>query len=197
MQQLLPLALSDDAEEFLHEAKRTKSGEIKQVAFPWLKKGNKQHKNWDNTVMGHVTVEQERLTLETNSEKRTKKGKKLLSKHLGEAIHFQQTQTETTEQKLKTMPLSTVQEKEDFNLLESPEAQEQIKAIAKAHWNEWFDKSVSVLDNKTPRQAAKTADGQEKLEALLMLYERHDLENSGHNIMKADIPYLRAELALD
>jgi hypothetical protein len=80
-------------------------------------------------------------------------------------------------------------------LTELPEVQEQIRKMAKAHWESWFDEPIPALDNKTPLEAAKTKLGREKLEALLLQYERHDQE-SNNNIFKTDIKYLKNKLSL-
>jgi hypothetical protein len=198
LNRLLPLTLSKDAEQFLQDAQHDKRGGIKKVEFPWLRKGNKQHKNWNNTVMGHITLEKGKLILETNSEKRIQKGKKLLSKYLGEAIQFQKTLIESPEQKMKSMSKSDKENiKKEDDLLLLPEVQEQIKAMAQAHWETWFDQPIPVLDNQTPRQAAETVEGREKLEALLLQYERYDLEREDNDPLKANIDFLRTELALN
>lgn len=194
---LLPLTLSEDADEFLNDAEREKNGEIKEIEFPWLKKGNKMHKSWENTVMGHIAIKPGQLILETNSEKRSETGKKLLMKYLGDKILFQQTLVETPEQKLRSLPESKPKSrKKDEELMAIPEVQEQLQAMAKAHWESWFDEPILALDNQTPRQAAKTEKGRERLEMLLLQYERHDLEKSD-NPFKADIPYLKSELSLN
>lgn len=193
---LLPLTLEKSPQEILQGAKKDKSGKIKRMEFPWVVKGNKKHKGWNNTVHGYIIINQDRLTLETNSQERTQKGKKLLSKHLGDAITFQKTLIETPEQKLKSLPKSSSgKDEETTKLLESPEVQEQLKVMAKAHWESWFDEPIPALENKTPREAAKTKDGKERLEGLLLLYERYDLEKAD-NLFKADINYLRRELCL-
>lgn len=195
--QLLPLTLEEEPDEFLQEAKKDKYGNIKQIEFPWLKKGNKTIKSWDNTVLGHITIEQGRLILETNSQERTQRGKKLLNKYLGEAILFQKTLIESPEQKVKASPhAKSKKDKESSMLLESPEVQEQLKAMAQAHWENWFDESIPALKDKTPREAAKTKNGRERLEALLLEYENYDLKQT-NTIFKADLPYLRKELGLD
>lgn len=194
---LLPLTLEDDPEKFLEEAIKDKSGKIKQVKFPWLQKGNRKHKSWDNTVFGHITVEQGRLILETNSQERAQRGTKLLSRYLGDAISFQQTLIETPEQKMKSLPIANPEKDEESQrLLKSPEVREHFKAMAKEHWENWFDEPIPMLEDKTPREAVKTKDGKERLEALLLLYERYDLEK-GDNVFKADIGYLRRELCLE
>lgn len=197
LKSLLPLTLEDDPDTFLKRAKKDKSGKIKQITCSWLKKGNKQHKGLNNTMLGQITIENNRLILETNSQERTQRGEKLLSKYLGDAISFQQTLIETPEQKMKALPKANPRlDQESQKLLELPEVQEHIKSMAKAHWENWFDEPIPMLKNKTPRQAAKTKDGRERLEALLLQYERHNAEDSD-NLLKADVNYLRRELSLD
>ena len=49
--------------------------------------------------------------------------------------------------------------------------------MTRRHWREWLDTRVPALANKTPRQAARTPGGRERLEALLAQFER-DVENS-------------------
>jgi hypothetical protein len=80
-------------------------------------------------------------------------------------------------------------------LLSNSVAQDQIRNMAKSYWESWFEEPIPVLDNKTPREAAKTAGGREKLEVLLIQYERSNT-NDAANILKADVNYLRKELAL-
>ena len=193
---LRPLTFKEDPEEYLREAKKDKSGAIKQIQFPWIKEGNKIHKEWDNTILGHITLEKDRLILEINSQERSQKGRKLLSKYLGDAIMFQQSLIETPEQKMKNAPdlKSTKNKKED--LTEIPEVQEQLKAMAEKHWKNWFDQPIPNLKDKTPREAAKTKEGRERLEALLLYYKHNDSER-GDNPFKADIPYLKKELGLE
>ncbi len=197
LHKLLSLTLSKDPDEFLNDAERDSSSKVTKIDFPWLKKGNKKHKNWDNTVMGNIIVEENKLILETNSEKRTELGKKILSKHLGDDIMFQQTLLETPEQRLKSVPDITNHNEEESKLLASPEVQEQLKQMAKAHWENWFDEKIPALDYKTPREAAKTKDGKERLEALLMGYEHYeDGKRNQINPFKADINYLKKKLGL-
>jgi hypothetical protein len=197
-QQLLALTLSRDPAPFLMEATRNKLGKIESLRFPWAKKGNKKNVDWDTTVLGEITLEPGKLTLETNSEKRAKKGQKLLEKHLGNAIAFQKLLVEAPEEKIKSAPaLSKESQQEQSELMASPEIQAQIKNMAEAHWRSWFDQPIPALDDQTPRQAAKTKDGREKLEALLLQYERYDMDRNAGDPFKADMHYLRAELAMD
>lgn len=194
---LLPLTLLKKPDRFLESAKRDKLGKITNIEFPWLIKGNKKHPEWETTIMGHVTINENKLILETNSEKRTQKGKKLLSKYLGDKIHFQQTLMETPEQKAKSLPNIASSEAISITPYDIPEVQEQLKLMAEKHWEAWFDSPIPALNDKTPRQAAKTKDGRERLEALLLHYERNDAQmNEKTHCFKADINYIKSELKL-
>lgn len=194
---LLPLTLLKKPDRFLESAKRNKAGKITEVEFPWLIKGNKKHKDWENTIMGHITIREHKLILETNSDKRTQKGKKLLTKYLGENIIFQQTLMETPDKKLKSTPKASLTEQRTTTPYDIPEVQEQLKLMAKKHWEAWFDSPIPALNDKTPREASKTKTGRERLEALLLLYERNDREmNDATHYFKADINYIKTELQL-
>jgi hypothetical protein len=194
---LLPLTLSKNSEEFIKDSKRTKSGKIKEIKIPWLKKGNKKQKSLEYTLHGDMIIKDGKLTLNTNSVERAEQGKKLLKKLLGEAITFQKLSVESPDHKTKKKALPTYQQdNEDRDkLLEIPEIQEQLKAMAKAHWDSWFDTPIPLLTNKTPREAAKSREGQEQLEALLLQYERNDQGNP-NNPFKADINFIKTTLKL-
>lgn len=71
-----------------------------------------------------------------------------------------------------------------------------MNGIARQHWAAWFDLPVPALNDATPRQAAKTEEGRELLESLLLLYEGYQSRDSD-NLMAADISYLRRELGMD
>jgi len=196
---LKSLTFEEDPDDFLKEAKKDKSGRIKEIQFPWIKKGNTLHKSWDNTILGHITLNYGRLLLETNSYERTQQGKKVLSQHLGDEVTFQKTLIETPEQKIRNAPNTqpkALKNKADTDLMELSEVQEHLKAMAQTHWENWFDESILALKNKTPREAATTKEGREILEALFLYYQRNDLERDS-NPFKADILYLKRELGID
>ena len=55
-----------------------------------------------------------------------------------------------------------------------------------AQWEGWYNERVPALQNKTPLQAARTKAGRERLEALLLEFERRNEEVSQ--------PYLRVDI---
>lgn len=195
LKKLLPLTLSKDIEGFSSDAEYNSLGEMVRVEFPWLKKRNKQHKSWENTVMGNILVEDRSLILETNSLRRTEQGKKVLNKYLGNDISFQRTVMEAPERMSKTRP--NTHNGMENELLKLPEVQKQLKEISKAYWEDWFDKAIPALDNKTPRQAAKSKRGREQLEILLSEYEYYSNGTSDkENFLKVNLGYLKKKLKL-
>ena len=66
---------------------------------------------------------------------------------------------------------------------------------AKGHWEAWLDVRVPALNHKTPRHAARTAVGRERLEALLGAFER--TAASGPPGVAAHLARVRSALALN
>ena len=71
-----------------------------------------------------------------------------------------------------------------------PEVRLKLEETARQHWVTWFDVPVPAL-----REAAKTEEGRELLESLLLDYERHD-DADNENLMRPDIPELRRKLGM-
>jgi len=71
-----------------------------------------------------------------------------------------------------------------------------INQMATQHWHDWFDIRIPALANKTPREAARTKEGMERLEALLLIYEQSADKRSKTDIFKPNVNYLKQELGL-
>ena len=76
----------------------------------------------------------------------------------------------------------------------SAELQALQEAMMREHWEAWLDTRVPALGNKTPRQAARTPSGRERLEALLAGFER-DAANEPSNVA-AHLTTIRTALGL-
>jgi hypothetical protein len=79
----------------------------------------------------------------------------------------------------------------------STELQEGRQAVAKVYWENWFDQPIPALGNQTPRQAATTEKGYERLDALLIHYERGDRDRDDPHSFKADIEYIKSVLVVN
>jgi hypothetical protein len=66
--------------------------------------------------------------------------------------------------------------------------------LMQRHWDAWIDTKVPALANRTPRQAAKTAKGRERLEALLSDFARSAERRS--SVFQPDLAELRRRLGL-
>ena len=87
------------------------------------------------------------------------------------------------------------QREEQEALSALPEVQALMQEMAKKSWEEWLDAPVPVLMGKTPRQAAKTIVGWERLEALLIDFERSAAETD-KPAFAPDVTGLRRQLGM-
>jgi len=85
------------------------------------------------------------------------------------------------------------EEQEAFSTL--PEVQALMKDMARKRWEDWLIEPVPVLMGKTPRQAAKTIAGRERLEALLINFERSAAETD-KTAFAPDVTELRRQLGM-
>lgn len=175
---LRSLNLLETEEELLADATQDEKGDAQTLTFSWMKAGNEKHRSWDNTILGNITIEGGKLIIDVNSEKRSETIRTEIAQRLGDNAVLQDSVTESVKEKFAQMeggvespePQRHREEQESFSAL--PEVQASMKEMAKKRWEEWLDESVPVLMGKTPRQSAKSAAGRERLEALLIDFER-------------------------
>jgi hypothetical protein len=186
-----------ESDELFEAAVYDADGGLESIAFPWIKKGNTQHRSWDNTVLGHIVLEQNGLEIEVNSQERAEAVKRKITRRLGKRARFLRAVIQSQEQMLKQAEesagaLPSGQDEQEA-LMNLPEVQEKIRQMADQHWRDWPDTPLPALQGQTPRQAAKTAQGRERLEALLMQFEYTSAPNPA---FAPDVAALRRELGL-
>jgi hypothetical protein len=191
----LSLIASDD--DLLGDAEWADDGELSRAVFPWSKKGNKLHRDWDNTTLGTITVSAGAASVFVNSARRAKKIRGLIDKRLGhDALYLRQT-IESVDAMLDPSRLRDVDDAgpELPSLENTPEGRAFLEDANRRHWETWLDDKVPALGNLTPRQAAKTPLGRERLEALLAEFAwRQDA--SPTNLIKMDVGWIRRQLGL-
>lgn len=198
---LKSLALYQSQDDILEDETRDENESLLEVSFDWLRKGNKKHKSWDNTILGRLTISGAILTAEVNSEKRAKKIQSEIAKRLGKKAVFKRAEHESTDAKLEELEAQSgtpefeaaLREQEAFQAL--PEVQAIVKAQMEAHWEGWYNERVPALQNKTPLKAARTKAGRERLEALIRDFERTN-ENVPHPALRVDVAAMRKKLGL-
>lgn len=190
------LCIQTTQEMLLKNATLSQDGSLTRIEFPWLRAGNKKHKEWENTVLGHIIIDGQTLTVDVNSEKRAKKFKSELKKRMTGGWKYKTTVIESVESKMASSPTSS--QKESDQLLEQhPEIRDQQAKMMEAHWNNWLTQKIPTLGNRTPIQAAKTRDGREMLQALLTQFERHALDRPQPGVTLETFKSIRNKLGIE
>lgn len=78
---LAPLA-KVHGEDHIDEVTCDDSGAVASAALSWVKAGNCQHKDWDNTVLGTLRLGADRLVAEVNSARRADRVKREIAKRM-------------------------------------------------------------------------------------------------------------------
>lgn len=190
---LAPLARMR-GDDHVDEITRDESGTITSAVLSWAKTGNRQHKGWDNTILGTLRLEGGRLVVDINSARRAERVKREIAKRLAGAAVLIDSKVIDPSAALAKRRHERASGTHDHEPVEtSPELQALEKGLARRHWEGWLETRVPALGNKTPRQAMRTKGGRERLEALLAQFER-DAEGQGS--ASADVDFLRSELGL-
>ena len=132
--------------------------------FTIFKEGNAIHAHWDNTVLAHVVLEKSRLRLETNSVERADRLRARLEAACGRLLRRGAREHVDPQSSARLgrpgPPLSV-----------PPEALEAMREFKARHYAAWIDTPIPALDGKTPRQAARTKRGRERVDVLLRTIE--------------------------
>jgi hypothetical protein len=198
---LKTLAHDQDEEELLFDAVLDGSGEPTSVQIPWSQPGNATDAGWDNTMLGHLAITPGELEVSVNSEARAERIRTILAERLGERARLLSSTVQSADEALREaraqLPtaLGAKVREEHAPLMAQPEVRQALKETVEGHWRSWFDESIPALRGQTPREAARTPEGRERLEALLRDYE----SRSGRFIdplMAPDVAALRRELGM-
>ncbi len=172
------LCFNGTREELLAGADYDKHGKIKAVDFPWLRKGHKQNRSLDNTVLGHIYLEHREMTVEVNSKQRSKAFMIVLKKRLPKGWVLKATDVEDIQAVLRAREKSppTLDDQEQTRksqeLMALPEIQEHMAKINEGHWREWPLTPLPALKGQSPVEAIKTSDGRASVDALITQFER-------------------------
>ncbi len=193
---LLPLTL-EDAGAFEDEIERDKTGEFVGIEFAWLRPGNAKNPDWPNTVLGHLEIRTGRLTVNVNSQARAEMIRAEIAARLGKHARQKSVVIESVEQMVAARRADpsalAARDKENSELERTPEIQALMAKMNAEHWRTWPDIPLPALHGQTPRQAAQTPAGRERLEVLLLEFSAHD---EMPQAFRPDIAALRRELGL-
>ena len=196
VERLAPLAYGHRLEELLADPEPQAAGGEEYVV-PWLVPGNRMHADWENTSLGTVRVASTRLEAEVNSERRARRLRKEVERRLRGRVLFLRQETTSVEALLRkpngAETLAARKEADDLQKL--PEVRARLREMEERHWKAWLDQPVPALGGLTPRAAAATPIGRERLEALLNDFEFRNRQRDPDQ--RTDIGRLRRALGLD
>jgi hypothetical protein len=193
---LRSLVLPEFQEEILNDADFDDSGKLVRVSLTWQKRGNRLHPEWDNTTLGQIQIRRGALEVEVNSTKREAKIRREIRDRLGDQCTFMEEERQSVETLLqKQEGQREMRRPQDLEETMSPELRAAVKAQMRAHWQAWLDKPIPALKNQSPRRAARTPEGRERLEALLMEFEYRN-ESMSQPELRPDVGELRRQLGL-
>jgi hypothetical protein len=161
---LRPLATLGDDVHVSDEEVDAEGGSV-SASLSWIKAGNRTQKSWDNTVLGTLRVEGAQLLVDVNSARRASRIQREIRRLLGANATLVETTTQDVADMLAAgraaAPAATPDQPR------SPEVEAIEAELRRRHSEAWLDTRIPALANRTPRQAAKTARGRERLEAVL------------------------------
>jgi hypothetical protein len=192
---LAPLARVH-GEDHIDEITHDESGAIISAVLSWVKTGNRQHKDWDTTILGTFRLGAGHLVAEVNSAGRANRVKREIAKRMaGTAILVDTTVIDPSESLAERRSERAFGARIDQPPLETPpELRALEEDLVRRHWDQWLDARVPALGNKTPRQAARSAGGRERLEALLAEFVRDG--ESGVRNTASHVAFIRERLRL-
>jgi len=161
---LSPLALGWTTEELLEGGSFDARGKLRAIEFSWMKRGNRLHKNWDNTTLATLRLRGKTLTAEVNSARRAARLRREIERRLGEGAVFE-SETVTSADAMLAKAKRRGARPEPPRAPALIAAEEEMRA---RHMAEWLDTELPALDGQTPRAMVRTADGREMVEALLV-----------------------------
>ena len=193
---LYPMCGIESRENLLSGAEFDEQGQLIRVDLSWSRKDSRNSNPVDDIILGHIHIDNQTLVVEVNSQVREEIVKEEIEARLGNEARYETTVTESPESIPEDSTGNNPGDPDSENLMQSPEVQEALANKIRDYYLGWMDTQIPALGNETPRQAARTSQGREKVEALL-----RDLDDSPpspglEETMKKIVQEIREELGL-
>jgi hypothetical protein len=179
-----------------HEAVRMglptiKGFEQRESGYTWY---DKRKPDGTATILGTVTIQDNKLILECDSRKRLGRGKKLIVGAVADAVvHKADAFQDPTEAMKEHKDKSPTHENE----LPIELQQQLYTQYMQKHYENWFKDKIPALDNKTPLEAVKTEQGKQKVIELLKLYENGEERNRQDGRPVYDLSWVWQRLGIE
>jgi hypothetical protein len=203
LQALRSLALDQEEEEILRDAATDEAGRLVSVTIPWVRPGNAMEGAWSNTILGTILIQGHKLVAEVNSEERARRIRSEIETRLAGRAKYQAIFTESMHDYLARMQdrgEAAGGDREGPGSEEEipvpPEVRSLVRDRMARYWRDWIDESIPALGGRTPREAARSVEGRELLEALLRQYEWEPSAGAPDPTTRPSVEELRARLGL-
>jgi hypothetical protein len=147
----------------------------------------------ETRMLGTITLTSTRLTLETSSESRAARGRRLLEASLGDGIRFRAEVAEDARQAVAERPALG---RPDSRGPKAGQEAEFLEQVYERHYREWLDTPLPALGGRTPRAAARLKSGRGPLVELLKQLENHAERDRMAGRPAYDFSWLWGELGL-
>lgn len=146
-------------------------------------------------VLGTVELQDKMLVLEANSQQRAKRGRALIEPVVGDLVGEPIIEARTVAQLMASRPAGKSKP------LSSGLSPDEERAVVQANMDRYYmnllDEPVPMLSNMTPRRAAKSAKGREKLVTWLKLLENGVArQNAASPMVACDLSWIWIELGV-
>lgn len=212
------------SERELMKRAHVENGSIVKAEIEWLGGTREAKKRLGGPVLlGLLKIDNNRLVAEVNSNERARRIRNLIKKRLGDNATYKTTLIEPIESQVQEMweaagagdfgsrnDFASIDTGSgfgvdigEFPLEDNPHVRAMLQEHARQYWQSWFDLPVPALNDMTPREAAKTEEGRDLLESLLLLYENNAARaalsstDSHVDFFGPDIGAIRRELGMD
>ncbi len=160
--------------------------------YTFLQLGNKQHKDWDNTVIGRAVLSAGELALESNSVRRADGLRKRVEKACKDLIrHRAREHSDPTSPAARAKAAAAPRS----SGLPPEEEARLIREYKEQHYASWVDQPLPALGGKTPRAAVRTKAGRERVDVLLKEVENRESQLPAGQ--RFDFSRIRRELSLE
>lgn len=170
LEKLASLCETATPEEIRAAATTEEDGTVLRASIDWNRAENPIHKGIPNIVLGNIEIDGSRMAVSVNSARRAATIRRLIDQRLGAAARFRLEKISEFDAMAQVMGEEGLPAAEHIE--DHPEIKQYVVRMLETYWKEWLGQKLPALGNKTPRQAARTVEGREALEALLLDSEK-------------------------
>lgn len=166
-----------------------------EIHVSFTRPGNKMHKTWENTIVGHAEVRADGIVVSTNSTRRANAVRKSIEKACGSLVRHRVRQHSDPETAMREKPPARRRNEAEDDGIPAAEKLRIIREFQEKHYRGWLDQKIPALSGKTPRAAAREPRGRKALDLLLREIEHGEARRP--EAERFDVGILRRELGLE